>query len=147
MQLTFLLICSTIIPTFNIICWNCIIMLFFMSGSNVQVFCPIMLYRNPNWAGCFSTHSRHALSSDIKTMANVTQKRQHVGNVRADIPYMLMFYLIFVMVFISNDKWQRKWVKTHAPQFGLIYSTIGQNILFQNIRLNQSLAIVQVLSC
>ena len=42
---------------------------------------------------------------------------------------------------------QRKCVKTHAPQFGFLYSTMGQNILFQNIRPNQALVIVQVLSC
>ena len=101
-----LFFCLSVAPLHQswILCYNCIVMLFFMPGSNVQVFCPIMLYKNPNWAGCFSTHSRRTLTSDIKTMASMTQKHQHVGNAGADIPYMLMIYLIFVMFFISNDK-------------------------------------------
>ena len=37
----------------------------------------------------------------MKTMANMTQKRQHVWNVRADVPYMLRFLTHFCNGFYS----------------------------------------------
>ena len=58
-----------------------------------HVFCPIVLYTNPSWAGCVSPHLRRAtfLPFDIKTIAKMRRKPQHVGNVRADVPNMLRF--------------------------------------------------------
>ena len=95
-----------------------------------HVFCPIVWYTDSSWAGCVSPHLPHAtfLLFDTKTMDNMTQKRQHVGNVRADVPTCWGFRLIFAMVYIlSNDKnvAQRKRVKTHPAQLGFVYQTMG----------------------
>ena len=58
-----------------------------------HVFCPIVLYTNPCRAGCISPHFPCAmfLLFDIKTIAKMSQKPQHAGNVRADVPYMSRF--------------------------------------------------------
>ena len=74
-----------------------------------HVFCPIVLYTNPSWAGCVSPHLRRAtfLSFDIKTIAKMRRKPQHVGNVRADVPYMLRFSSHFCNGFYI--KWQKMW--------------------------------------
>ena len=58
-----------------------------------HVFCPIVLYINPSRAECVFPHLRCAtfLSFDIKTIAKMRQKPQHVENISSDAPYMLRF--------------------------------------------------------
>ena len=53
----------------------------------------LKLYTNPSSAGCVSPDLRRAtfLSFDIKTIAKMRRKPQHVGNIDSDVPYMLRF--------------------------------------------------------
>ena len=53
-----------------------------------DVFCPIVLYENLRLAGC---DSPVFLSFNIKTMAKMIQRPQHVANARADFPNILRF--------------------------------------------------------
>ena len=59
----------------------------------------------------------------------MSQKPQHAGNARADVPYMLRILSHLYNGFISNDKnvARRKCVKTHLALLGFVYNTMGQN--------------------
>ena len=106
-----------------------------------HVFCPIVLYTNPSRAECFFTHWRCAtfLSFDIKTIANMRGKPQHVGNVWADVPYMLRFSSYLCNAFyIKQQKRIATYVRETA-QLESVYHTMGQNTWFQNMHLNQAL--------
>ena len=100
-----------------------------------HVFCPIVLYTNPSWAECVYTHLHHVMlwTFCTKTIAKMWQKYQHVGHISSDLPYMLLFYVIFTIAVsvISNHKnvqW-RKWWETHKAQLESVHvsNTVGQS--------------------
>ena len=69
-----------------------------------------------------------SLSFDIKIMAKMRRRPQYVGNVRADVPYMLRFLTHFCYGFISydNNVARRKRGETHPAQLESTYRTMGQ---------------------
>ena len=78
------------------------------------VFFSILLYTNPSWARCAITHLRRAmfLSFDMKTVAKMICKPQHVGNISSDVPYMLTLSCRIGYCFYI--KWQKRsaaWVR------------------------------------
>ena len=71
-------------------------------------------YINPSWARCAITRLRRAmlLSFDMKTVAKLICKPQHVGNISSDVPYLLTFLCHIGYCFYI--KWQKRsaaWVR------------------------------------
>ena len=102
-----------------------------------HIFCPIVLYTKPGKAICVFTHLHRAifLPFDIKTIAWMRQKPQHVRNISSDAPYMLTFLCSIGHWFYIKQQnvAQRKWGETHPAQLEFVYHTIAENTWSQNM--------------